>query len=171
MQTRPGFARLLPLMALTGLAAGTVALLASARPMQAPPRRHSPIVHAVFASHYDGGCSDVTAPCPSSVVDYYGKRWELADMPGRLLVCLDLRGAEWFGVDLHRARFVGCDFRGADLRSADFRRARMWRCDLRGADLTGAKFSRACLIAATYDTFTRWPTRFNPQAHGAWLDE
>jgi hypothetical protein len=36
MQRRPGFARLLPLMALTGLAAGTLALLACARPVQAP---------------------------------------------------------------------------------------------------------------------------------------
>jgi hypothetical protein len=35
-RTRPGFALLLPLMALTGLAAGTIALLASARPVQAP---------------------------------------------------------------------------------------------------------------------------------------
>jgi len=39
MPTRPGFARLLPLMAFTGLAAGTVALLASAQPVQAPERR------------------------------------------------------------------------------------------------------------------------------------
>jgi hypothetical protein len=36
MQPRPGFARLLPLMALINPAAGTVALLASARPVQAP---------------------------------------------------------------------------------------------------------------------------------------
>jgi len=36
MHSRPGFARLLPLMALTGLAAGTRTLLASARPVQSP---------------------------------------------------------------------------------------------------------------------------------------
>src|SRR5436309_2109146 len=36
MRTRLGFARLLPLMALTGLAAGTLALLASAQAVQAP---------------------------------------------------------------------------------------------------------------------------------------
>jgi hypothetical protein len=36
MQTRAGFARLMPLVALTGLAAGTIALLASARPVREP---------------------------------------------------------------------------------------------------------------------------------------
>src|SRR5438067_5706298 len=37
-RTQPGFARLLPLLVLTGLAAGTITLLASARPVQAPAR-------------------------------------------------------------------------------------------------------------------------------------
>jgi hypothetical protein len=36
MRTRAGFARQLRLIALTALAAGTIALLASARPVQAP---------------------------------------------------------------------------------------------------------------------------------------
>jgi hypothetical protein len=36
MRSRTGFARLLPLLVLTGLVAGTAALLASARPVQAP---------------------------------------------------------------------------------------------------------------------------------------
>ena len=35
-RSRPGFARLLPLAVLTGAAAGAIALLASARPVQAP---------------------------------------------------------------------------------------------------------------------------------------
>jgi len=34
MRVRPGFARLLPLIVLTGLAAGTIALLASPRAVQ-----------------------------------------------------------------------------------------------------------------------------------------
>ena len=42
MPSRPGFARLLPLLALTGLAAGTLALLASARPRQAPGFQYAP---------------------------------------------------------------------------------------------------------------------------------
>jgi hypothetical protein len=107
--------------------AGTVALLACERPKPRPPQ---PITGLVSVP-YEGGRSEVPAPCPSSgIVNYYGKRWKLADMPGRLLVCLDLRGAEWFGVDLHHARFVGCDF------------ARLWKCDLRGVDLTGADLTR-----------------------------
>ena len=43
MEPRPGFARLLPLMALTGLAAGTIVLLVSARPVQAPQRNNESI--------------------------------------------------------------------------------------------------------------------------------
>jgi hypothetical protein len=58
MRTRPGFARLLPLAVLTGLAAGTIALLSSARPTQAPahPLRH---LNLARVSRHDGGCSAV----------------------------------------------------------------------------------------------------------------
>jgi hypothetical protein len=167
MLARSGFARLRPLIAITALAAGTVALLAGDRPEPRPPQP----VTGMVAVPCDGGCETMPAPCPSSgIVDYYGQRWKLADMPGRLLVCLDLRDAEWFGVDLHSARFVGCDFRGADLRQADLRRVSMWSCDLRGADLTGADVTRVGILGATYDRFTHWPDGFNLPEHGARLE-
>ena len=67
MRSRPGFARLLPLIALTGLAAGTIALLASARPVQAPQRRITHLTHILPASD-DGGCSGVPAPVPANGV-------------------------------------------------------------------------------------------------------
>ena len=62
MQVRSGFARLLPLMALTGLAAGSFALLASARPVQAPQRqcRVTRCPTAARSISDDGGCSEVS---------------------------------------------------------------------------------------------------------------
>ena len=55
IRTRTGFARLLPLMALTGLAAGAIALLANA------PHRRLPLVPVIrepldraSAAHFDG---------------------------------------------------------------------------------------------------------------------
>jgi len=62
MPARPGFARLLPLMMLTGLAASTVALLASARPVQAPQRqcRVTRCPTAARSISDDGGCSEVS---------------------------------------------------------------------------------------------------------------
>jgi hypothetical protein len=171
MKHLSGFARLRPLSMLAGLTAGTVALLTCERPEPRPPQPLYTWGPVLSVRAYDGGCSEVPAHRPSSsILDYYGKRWKLADMPGQVLACLDLRGAEWFGVDLHRARFVGCDFRGADLRSANLRRARLWKCDLAGADLTGADLTRVEVMGDTYDDFTRWPAGFDPQAHGARLD-
>src|SRR5690349_15630399 len=102
MQRRPGFARLLPFLALTGLAAGTLALLASARPVQAP----TPMMPR------DGcrdDCFDLPAPVPAhGIVDAEGRAWELADIPHHVLIGLDLRNAEWFGADLHGAFLVAC---------------------------------------------------------------
>jgi hypothetical protein len=172
MQRRPGFARLLPLMVLTGLAAGTSALVTCdwMEPNRPAPRPVS-LTDCLATVPDDAKCADVPAPFPShGIEDCYHKRWELAAMPGRLLVGLDVRGAEWLGVDLHRAHFVGCDFRGADLRSANLRRARLWRCDLTGADLSDADLTRVDILGATYDRFTRWPAGFDPEAHGARLE-
>jgi Pentapeptide repeats (8 copies) len=79
-------------MALTGLAAGSIAVLASARPVQAPAFQYAP---TLMVSHYEGGCSDVPAPAPShGIVDAEGRRWELSDMPGRPLRGFDLRNVE-----------------------------------------------------------------------------
>jgi uncharacterized protein YjbI with pentapeptide repeats len=171
MRPRPGFARLLPLMALTGLAAGTLALMASARPVQAP----GPMVRMARPRRLYG------PPVPAHGIRYpRGLKWELADFRGHKVKRLKLRGAT----------FTACDFRGCDLQSADLSGARLWQCDFKGADLTGALLTSADLIdadltganltganladanltGATFDPFTRWPAGFDPKAHGARLD-
>jgi hypothetical protein len=167
MRPRPGFARLLPLMALTGVAAGTLALLASARPAQAPEREPAVGIYSPLLSIDDRGCSDVAAPVPShGIIDAGARRWELTDIPGHTVGGLFLQNAEWFAVDLHSASLFACDFQGADLRNADLRGVELLACDFTGADLTDTDLS-----GATYDTFTRWPAGFDPQAHGAHLQE
>jgi len=151
MRTPPGFARLLPLLALTGLAAGTITLLASARPVLAPQRRVLRLTH-IRPVPCVGGCPGVSAPVPSlNIVDARGKAWDLADLPGHVLYRLDLRYAQWAGVDLHGATFTACDFRGCDLSSADLRSATFECCDLRGADLYAADLTGA----VSY--LSRWP--------------
>src|SRR5436309_513797 len=103
MRTRPGFARLLPLMALTGSAAGTVALLASARPVQAPT--------GPYRGSRAGGVRE--AEMGYDIVDWYGRIWQLGESPGQRVRGLILPNAEWHGADLHTATLIDCDFRGA----------------------------------------------------------
>jgi len=165
MKSRPGFARLLPLMALSGLVAGTIALLASARPVQAPPPAPAPFRWEYVRALDDG--SEVSDPAPArGKVDREERAWELADIPGGIFQGLDLSGAEWAGVDLHRATFLKCDFSACNLRGADMRSVTLWNCDFTDADLTDVD-----LNGATFDWSTRWPcpegARFDPQAHGA----
>lgn len=143
MQPLPGFARLLPLLALTGLAAGTVALLTCERPQPRPPQ---PITVTVPVP-YDGGCSAV--PAIAHLRDHENE--------GQ-----DFSGAEWLGANLRGATFPAGNFRGADLRGVDLPVAYLWECDFTYADLTGANLS-----GVTFDILTRWPAGFDPQAHGA----
>jgi hypothetical protein len=193
MRRRSGFARLRPLIAIAALAAGTVALLASARTAQepmtliiAPPFPVEPTL-----SRPDGGCSDAYPPDPAhGVVDADGRRWELADMPGHTLRGLDLRNAVWVEVDLRGASFEHCDFRGAalnganlegasftecnlrdsDLRGANLRSVTFYNTDLSGASLDGAEFTNAEDILGWSGRGTIWPAGFKPDAHGiAWV--
>jgi uncharacterized protein YjbI with pentapeptide repeats len=158
MRIRPGFARLLPLIAIAALAGGTVALLACERPNLRPPQ---PIT-GVVAAPYDGGCSDVPA---HRFVDRAGHQWELADLRGREIKGMTIVGLGWFGAVLRGETFTACDFCNADLRDADLSNSCLWGCDFTGADLTDADLS-----GVTYDIFIRWPAGFEPQMHGARLD-
>jgi hypothetical protein len=73
----------------------------------------------------------------------------------------DLRGADLSGADMHGANLIGADLRYARLRDSN----------LRGALLNSVDLSKTDLTAATYDTHTKWPEGFNPEATGAVLDE
>jgi hypothetical protein len=144
MRTRTGFARMLPLMALTGLAAGTIVLLASARPVQAPVRAPE-LAARVLCGGGDKWCAGRDDSCCGGD---------------------DFRNAAWAAVDLHSDTFVQCDFRFADLRGADFRGCRLYACNFTAANLTEVD-----LTGATFDRLTRWPAGFNPQAHGARVEK
>src|SRR5436309_335421 len=76
MQSRLGFARLLPLAVRTGLAAGTLVLLPCVRPVQAPEPVHrcASYLDQIRQIREDGGCSDVPAPVPArGIVDAHGR--------------------------------------------------------------------------------------------------
>jgi hypothetical protein len=128
MKSRPGFARLLPLIALTGPAAGTLALLACERPEPWPPAPRPPSLTQCLATvPVDGGCSEVPAPVPSRrIVNAGGQLWELADIPRHEVKGLKLAHAEWSGMILRGMTFTACDFRGCDLRAADLSGASVW---------------------------------------------
>jgi len=130
MRSRPGFARLRPLVAATALAAGAIILLPFAT-----------VTHCrtVRAGRPVAGFFEVLAPVPAhDIVDANGQRWELADIPGHHLQGLYLSGAEWAGIDLHDACFIGCNFHSCDLRGANLRRAAFIDCDMGDANLDRA---------------------------------
>jgi uncharacterized protein YjbI with pentapeptide repeats len=64
----------------------------------------------------------------------------------------DLRDTVLYETNLHRANLDEADLRGADLRGANLDEA-----DLRGANLSEAKYNSA----------TKWPKGFDPEAAGA----
>lgn len=59
---------------------------------------------------------------------------------------------------------VGADLRSADLRGADLRGANLSDANLEGADMSGAD-----LYATQYNSGTKWPEGFDPEAAGAIL--
>jgi uncharacterized protein YjbI with pentapeptide repeats len=83
----------------------------------------------------------------------------------------DLSGAFLLGADLTGMQCAGANFRDAKLVRATFHEADLRGADLRGADLSGATLSGADLSGALFDTGTRWPTDFDPEAHGARYSE
>jgi uncharacterized protein YjbI with pentapeptide repeats len=152
MRTRPGIARLLPLAALTGLAAGTIALLASARAVQAP----GPATGLVATDTGFRDPSPLTDPAtppttyPTELVrrEAWLNQWRM-------------RGADFSGLTLTAWHFYRADLRGANFRGAA----------LRGCNLRDSKLEHADLRGAIYDRDTRWPADFDPRARGARLEE
>jgi hypothetical protein len=168
MRTRPGFARLLPLPILAGLAAGTVALLVYARPVQAL----APSVSiARPATLREGQVRVVTArECwmeDSRVPRYSGEVRE------RSVLCLVSTG-RWMGTTspeppVRRISLEGADLYDLDLGATDLRNANIRAARLRGCNFSEARLTGADLRGAIFDRFTRWPAGFDPQAHGARL--
>jgi hypothetical protein len=101
-----------------------------------------------------------------SLRGYYRSSWDRARWAGADLSDVDLREAVLMEADLRGAILTATNLRGADLTGADLSGARLWECDLRRAKLIGTR-----LEGAVYDCLTRWPEGFDPQAHGARLDE
>jgi hypothetical protein len=164
LQTRPGFARLLPPTAIAGLAAGTVLLMARIGPAHAPLCVEEPVVLVACRGDDPWGCGLADAAPAHGIMDAAGRAWDLADIPGHTIRGLHLQNARWREVDLHDTSLIQCDFRGADLRGADFRASCLWGCDFRDAKFDGADFR------GTYvTTDTPWPAGFDPFARGARL--
>jgi hypothetical protein len=173
MQTRLGFARLVSLVALTGVIAGAIALMVSERQMPAP---------AVCRD-----CGWFRWPAPDLDIgrllakDGHLRAWNHAHMPLRTVEGLRVGGASRARLDVHGkvlydcdfgraslvcanlsgAGFVDCDFQGASLTCADMRNSFFRSCHFEGADL-----SAVALDGATFDEATRWPAGFDPTAHG-----
>jgi uncharacterized protein YjbI with pentapeptide repeats len=83
-----------------------------------------------------------------------------------------LRAVDLSGADLRNASIEGADFTGAKLIGADLRGASA-ACTVPGrqtcfygADLTDAKLGGADLKTALYDSDTRFPRGFKPEAAG-----
>ena len=75
--------------------------------------------------------------------------------------------ANWFGkgqIDLY-----GADLAGALLEGADLAHANLADANLADANLNHANLRNANLHNAKYNTDTKWPEGFDPQAHGAIL--
>jgi uncharacterized protein YjbI with pentapeptide repeats len=85
-----------------------------------------------------------------------GSHFTLADLSGADLSYAALDGATFRGAVLRGANLTGASFRGYDNQPADFI----------GADLEGAILDGATFTSAIYDCDTKWPTGFDPGAHG-----
>ncbi len=85
-----------------------------------------------------------------------------ADLSGAWLWEANLSGA-----DLSWANLEGAYPEKADLSRANLSRANLSRAKLEGANLTGANLEGANLEKATYNSETKWPDDFDPDAAGA----
>jgi hypothetical protein len=71
---------------------------------------------------------------------------------------------------LEKAVFYNAKLCNAVLRDADLSGANMCGADLRGTNLFGANLEGTNLEGATYDSNTKWPVDFDPNAAGARID-
>lgn len=146
----------------------------------------------LHGAHLDGG---VLRYSTLADADLHGAHLGHADMhfvhaTGANLQSADLRNADLSEGTLRNANLVGADLRGANLQGAKLGRADLREAKLRGAILAGADLDESLLDAdlrgavlsihyrdatlantalrhAQYDSTTRWPRGFDPDAHTA----
>jgi len=196
--SRRAFAK--PAVFLALAAVGAATLLLTAEPVHCPGKKQLPPGSFLLGpellpvnARMDDDCGPPHEPCPRYKIPLAdGRLVDLADlqMGTALEEGCDLRGVDWAEVNLAGVLMLGADLRGADLRRANLRGAdlggaKLGGADLRGADLTGSSLLGGCAVNGTeivmwreavlkgarYDRFTRWPSGFRPEEHGARLVE
>lgn len=90
-----------------------------------------------------------------------------ANLEGADLERANLQHATLFGAILKYAFLPAANLAAANLERADLEGAKLFGANLERANLEGAKLERAVFKYARYDSETRWPNGFNPDAAGA----
>ncbi len=90
-----------------------------------------------------------------------------ADLRGAQLLSAKLQGAKLPGANLQGVQLPSAQLPSANLQSANLQAANLQSANLHGANLQSANLQSANLQVATYDSNTRWPDGFDPQAAGA----
>ncbi len=95
-----------------------------------------------------------------------------ADLRGAQLLSAKLQGAKLpganlQGVQLPSAQLPSANLQSANLQAANLQSANLHGANLQSANLQSANLQSANLQVATYDSNTRWPDGFDPQAAGA----
>ncbi len=88
----------------------------------------------------------------------------------------NLAEADLAEANLVEAKLMGADLSGANLTKANLSganltKANLWGANVRDANLTEANLEAADFREALYDSDTKWPSGFDPEAEDAWLVE
>ena len=95
-------------------------------------------------------------------VDFAGANLNSSYMYSTYLKGCSFSATNMEGAVLAHSMLSGCTFHNCKLTNADLDGSEFLNCDFRQADLSGAHFENCA-----YNDSTRWPTGYNPEAHGA----
>ncbi|WEH18115.1 pentapeptide repeat-containing protein [Streptomyces sp. VNUA24] len=84
---------------------------------------------------------------------------------------IDLSSADLHGVAISHADLANASLKDAHLEHSTLSQVSLRGADLRDTDLTGAHLIATDISNAIYDSSTRWPDNFDPNAAGARLAE
>ncbi|MEM7129943.1 MAG: pentapeptide repeat-containing protein [Chloroflexota bacterium] len=93
-----------------------------------------------------------------------------ADMRGCNLFASNLSSATLSNTNLSNANMSNANLSYANLSGSNLSNANLSRADLGYADLRYADLRDVILNAASYNSYTRWPTGFNPKEFGPMLN-